>query len=107
MFKKYPEKIIKGTIRGPDKARAAFEFGAIADKKDPLTKSFSFLKEKKFKKMKLFFLPYATDVLATRITMQTQIINLEASLFRLAIQYRIVTNINGKIMNFGDFVEKS
>ena len=57
--------------------------------------------------MKLFFLPYATDVLATRITMQTQIINLEASLFRLAIQYRIVTNINGKIMNFGDFVEKS
>ena len=36
MFKKYPEKIIKGTMHGPDRASAAFPLGATADRNDPL-----------------------------------------------------------------------
>ena len=36
MLKKKPEKIINGTSSGADKAKAAFEFGAAADKSEPL-----------------------------------------------------------------------
>ena len=35
MLKKNPENIIKGTKSGAERAKAAFAFGAAADKKEP------------------------------------------------------------------------
>ena len=86
MLKKNPEKIIRGTKSGADRAKPAFALGAAADKNEPLIfiiwhKIIFYLL--KFTKKKL---PKATDAFATKTIMHTQMMKLEAALLRLDIQ---------------------
>ncbi len=81
MFKKNPENIIIGTIKGADRLIAAFVDGAAADKN----------------------VPKETAACATSTIIPTQMKNLPISLFKLLIQYTIEIRIVGDIMKFGSY----